>query len=118
MTTTTVPTAALDPHDPTTATPPPPPPRAGRRPLDAGLGPITYRPGAGPDTGGLVFYAVISVRGRLTIVAATPDDAPLSRAAPAHRDGEVRRCPLGEGITAWASADVAVDDAATQVAAG
>src|SRR5262249_37501992 len=32
---------------------------------DRGLGPVTYRPGTGPETPGLVLYAVISVRGQL-----------------------------------------------------
>jgi hypothetical protein len=41
------------------------------------LGPVTYRPGAIPGAAGLVLYAVISIHGRLTIVAATPADAPV-----------------------------------------
>ncbi len=84
---------------------------------DAGLGPVTYRPGATPDTPGLVLYAVISVRGRLTIVAATPDDAPAHTLHRRTDFGQMRCCPLAEGITAWATAEVRVDNpASTQIA--
>ncbi len=81
------------------------------------LGPVTYRPGATPDTAGLVLYAVISVHGRLTIVAATPDDAPAHTLHRRTAIGQMRRRPLGEGITAWATAEVRVDNpASTRVA--
>ena len=39
---------------------------------DTGLGLIAYRPGATPNTPDLVLYAVITVRGQLTIVASAP----------------------------------------------
>lgn len=80
---------------------------------DSGLGPVTYRPGATPDTPGLVLYAVISVHGRLTIVAATPDDAPEHTLHRRTDLGQIRCCPLAEGITAWATADVRVDNPAS-----
>jgi hypothetical protein len=57
------------------------------------LGPATYRPGATPDTAGLVLYAVISVHGRLTIVAATPDDAPAHTLHRRTDIGQMRRRP-------------------------
>ena len=47
------------------------------------LGPVAYRPGATPNTPGLMLYAVITVRGRLTIVAAAPNARPVSPVAPA-----------------------------------
>jgi len=77
---------------------------------DTRLGPIAYRPGATPTTPGLVLYAVISVRGRLTIVAATPDDAPVHTLHRRTGIGQMRCCPLAEGITAWASTEVKVDN--------
>jgi hypothetical protein len=77
---------------------------------DAGLGPVTYRPGATPATVGLVLYAVISVHGRLTIVGATPDDAPAHTPHRRTSTGQVRRCRLAEGITAWVTAEVQVDN--------
>jgi hypothetical protein len=80
---------------------------------DAGLGPVAYRPGATPNTPGLVLYAVISVHGRLTIVAATPEDAPAHTLHRRTDVGQIRSCPLGEGITAWASAEVKVENLAS-----
>jgi hypothetical protein len=84
---------------------------------DPGLGPIAYRPGATYDTVGLVLYGVITVPGRLIIVAATPDDAPVHTLHRRTTVGQIRRCPLAEGFTAWASAEVKVDNlASVQVA--
>jgi hypothetical protein len=106
MTTTTTTTPATD-----TQT------RASGPTTDLDLGPVTYRPGAAPTTVGLVLYAVVSVHGRLTIVAATPDDAPAHTLHRRTSTGQMRRCPLAEGITAWATPDVRVDNpASTQVA--
>ena len=56
---------------------------------------------------------MISVHGRLTIVAATPDDAPVHTLHRRTGIGQMRCCPLGEGITAWASAEVKVDNPAS-----
>ena len=85
--------------------------------IGAGLGPIAYRPGATHDTVGLVLYGVITVPGRLIIVAATPHDAPVHTLHRRTTVGQIRRCPLAEGITAWASAEVKVDNlASAQVA--
>ena len=80
---------------------------------DTRLGPIAYRPGATPNTPGLVLYAVITVRGRLTVVAAAPEDAPVHTLHRRTGIGQMRCCPLGEGITAWASAEVKVDNPAS-----
>ena len=80
---------------------------------DTRLGPIAYRPGATPNTPGLVLYAVISIRGQLTIVATTPDDAPVHTLHRRTGVGQMRRCPLAEGITAWASTAVHVDNPAS-----
>jgi hypothetical protein len=92
-------------------------PATNRPATDADLGPVTYRPGAIPGAAGLVFYAVISVHGRLTIVAATPADAPVHTLHRRTSTGQVRRCPLAEGITAWATAEVKADNpASAQVA--
>jgi hypothetical protein len=77
---------------------------------DAGLGPVTYRPGAIPGTADLVFYAVISVHGRLTIVAATPADAPVHTLHRRTSTGQLRCCPLAEGIAAWATAEGKADN--------
>ena len=97
----------------TTNTTPTAPTGASRPATDTGLGPVTYRPGATPGTPDLVLYAVISVHGRLTIVAATPDDAPVHTLHRRTGIGQMRCCPLGEGITAWASAEVKVDNPAS-----
>jgi hypothetical protein len=84
---------------------------------DADLGPVTYRPGAIPGTADLVFYAVISVHGRLTIVAAAPADAPVHTLHRRTSTGQLRCCPLAEGIAAWATAEVKADNpAGAQVA--
>lgn len=84
---------------------------------DADLGPVTHRPGAVPGAAGLVYYAVISVHGRLTIVAATPADAPVHTLHRRTSTGQVRCCRLAEGISAWAAADVKADNpASAQVA--
>jgi hypothetical protein len=80
---------------------------------DSRLGPIAYRPGATPNTPGLVLYAVISISGRLTIVAAAPEDAPVHTLHRRTGIGQMRCCPLGQGITAWASAEVKVDNPAS-----
>jgi hypothetical protein len=84
---------------------------------DADLGPVTYRPGAIPGTADLVFYAVISVHGRLTIVAAAPADAPVHTLHRRTSTGQLRCCPLAAGIAAWATAEVKADNpAGAQVA--
>ncbi len=80
---------------------------------DTGLGPVTYRPGATPNTPDLVLYAVITVRGRLTIVASAPHDAPVHTLHRRTGIGQMRCCPLGEGITAWATTEVKVDNPAS-----
>jgi hypothetical protein len=60
---------------------------------DTGLGRIAYRPGATPDTPGLVLYGVITVRGRLTIVASAPHDAPVHTLHRRTDIGQMRCCP-------------------------
>jgi hypothetical protein len=60
---------------------------------DAGLDPVTYRPGATPDTVGLVLHAVITVRCRLIIAAAAPDDAPVHTMHRRTGIGQMRCCP-------------------------
>src|SRR5262249_28847520 len=84
---------------------------------DTGLGPVTYRPGATPDTPDLVLYAVITVHGRLTIVAATPADAPVHALHRRTGTGQARRCALLEGVTAWADAGMQVENAAGNLVA-
>jgi hypothetical protein len=80
---------------------------------DTGLGLIAYRPGATPNTPDLVLYAVITVRGQLTIVASAPHDAPVHTLHRRTGIGQMRCCPLGEGITAWVTTEVKVDNPAS-----